>query len=330
MNVETPVDRAAAIKLALQAAVWAPSLHNTQPWIFAVSGDEISLRADTERRLRLADAEGREMLISCGAALFNLRTSLRASGVEPVVRVLPDPDRPALVARVRAGDFAVPDETSRLLNAEIERRRTHRAGFTSLPVPERLVRDLERQAVAEGARLRVIRDAGDVRLLAAVTEVAQLVQARDRQAGLEVVRWSRPPAAARRDGVPADAYPRSGARTEPRFAQRDYAWRHGWGSPDDQRFSTAPGVTAVLTTQGDDRESWITAGEALQAVLLRASGRGVSAAFHTQPLEIASLRELIGQVVCLGEHPQMIMRLGITFDHVATVRRSVAEMTEES
>jgi hypothetical protein len=32
------------------AAVWAPSLHNTQPWWFGVHGREMSLYADASRQ----------------------------------------------------------------------------------------------------------------------------------------------------------------------------------------------------------------------------------------------------------------------------------------
>ncbi|MEV4087752.1 nitroreductase family protein, partial [Nonomuraea fuscirosea] len=66
-----------AMEAAVEAARWAPSVHNTQPWTFSVSGEEISLKADTDRKLRVGDASGRELSISCGAALFTLRTALR-------------------------------------------------------------------------------------------------------------------------------------------------------------------------------------------------------------------------------------------------------------
>ena len=60
----------------------APSLHNTQPWRFAVSRDAIELHADVSRRLKL-DPDGREMVISCGAALYGLRLAVRSLGRLP-------------------------------------------------------------------------------------------------------------------------------------------------------------------------------------------------------------------------------------------------------
>ena len=41
------------------------------------------------------------MLLACGAALLNLRLAIRALGVHPAVQLLPDPNRPNLLAVVR-------------------------------------------------------------------------------------------------------------------------------------------------------------------------------------------------------------------------------------
>ncbi|MEV0202719.1 hypothetical protein [Nonomuraea sp. NPDC050691] len=226
MISRTAEHRDRVIQGALEAARWAPSVHNTQPWSFAISGEEISLRADVDRKLRLGDPSDRELLISCGAALFTIRTALRCEGVEPVVRVLPDPDRPSLVATITLGEAAEADERVRAMGRQIERRRTHRAGFTDLPVPERLMDGLVREARDEGARLTPVRSPVAVAMLAALTQAAQGAQSQDRVLTLELIRWARPPGSSRRDGVPAEGYPRTAPPTDPGFPQRDYAWRH--------------------------------------------------------------------------------------------------------
>ncbi|GAA4950277.1 hypothetical protein HD597_002537 [Nonomuraea thailandensis] len=315
-----------ALDAALEAARWAPSVHNTQPWTFSVTGEEIGLRADAGRRLRVGDASGRELLISCGAALFTMRTAIRCHGYEPVVHVLPDPDRPSLIATVRPGAATEADEATALLGEQIERRRTHRAGFTGLPVPDRLVDRLVAAAAAGGARLTPVRAPEAVGVLAGLTRAAQGVQAGDRRWSLEVIRWARPPGSSRKDGVPADGYPRRAAPTEPGFPQRDYAWRHDWGG--DGGAGTSIGVPALLTTAGDGRQEWIACGQALQHVLLLAAAHGVSAAFHTQALEMDPLRAFLRRELCSGEHPQMIMRLGVTFDGTSAVRRPLADLVD--
>ncbi|WP_235558520.1 Acg family FMN-binding oxidoreductase, partial [Sphaerimonospora mesophila] len=297
---------------------------------FSVFGEEIGVRADPERRLRVEDTSGREMLIGCGAALFNVRITLRAMDYLPLVRLLPDPDRPNLLATVRPGTLVAADEHARLMHAEIERRRTHRGAFADIPLSEEFLDALGREASEEGARLVPIGSQAAVEVLAALTCAAQRVQEQDQPFALEVLRWSRPPGSTRRDGVPAGAYPLEPGRTDPEFLQRDYARGQPWGygrRPEDPEAASA-GVVAVLTTAGDVREHWLAAGQALQRVLLRASAHGVSAAFHTQALEFSHLREFLRQELLSGEHPQMIMRLGVTLEVPEGARRP-PEVIEE-
>jgi hypothetical protein len=78
---------------------------------------------------------------------------------------------------------------------------------------------------------------------------------------------------------------------------------------------------AILTTEGDGPEDWISVGQALQCVLLFLTSCGLSAALHTQPLEIPQLREFSRAQFCEGKYPQMLLRFGATNQVVASVRR---------
>ena len=122
-------------RFAVGAAVWSPSVHNTQPWRFRAQPGEISLYADADRRLAVADLACREMTISCGAALFTTRLALRFLGYVPEVSILPDPDRPMLVARIswRAASSAAEYERE-LYGQDHASRRTHRGGFDPAPL----------------------------------------------------------------------------------------------------------------------------------------------------------------------------------------------------
>ena len=138
-------------RFVIGAAVWAPSVHNTQPWRFAVRPGEISLYADPDRWLAVADPAGREMLISCGAALFNARLALRYLGWVPETSVLPDPGRPMLVARISWTRQITPAAYECDLYQQVAARRTHRGGFEAGDLPAALLTALGRAEIGRAS-----------------------------------------------------------------------------------------------------------------------------------------------------------------------------------
>jgi hypothetical protein len=86
------------LEACVRTATTAPSLHNSQPWLFRIGTRRGDVYADPGRRLRILDPDGREQLISVGAAAFTLRVALRHAGYRCTLSTLPDPDQPDLVA----------------------------------------------------------------------------------------------------------------------------------------------------------------------------------------------------------------------------------------
>ena len=318
-------------RLVVSAAVNAPSVQNTQPWWFGHDEHEISVHADSERQLRVADPHGREMMISCGAALFTVRLALRNLGFVPKVRVLPDPDLPNLVARVAWSERVPPVEYEKQLFAEVPRRRTHRGGFDPAPLPAALLEDLAKEAAREKAMLRLMTDAADQRraaAIAAVVEAGDYALRLDSARAKEEARWAPGPSSHRQDGVPPTAYSAQPERTEPHFPSRDFAHGHGWGLPpgEGEQVVRSAGVVGLVATSVDHPVDWIHAGQALQRVLLLASSCNVAAALHSQPLELPLLRDFIRTHLIDRAYPQMVLRLGATSEAAVSVRRPVEEV----
>jgi hypothetical protein len=322
----TPPDE--LTRLVVEAAVNAPSVHNTQPWLFKASESEISVYTNPSRQLRVADPRGRELVLSCGAAVFTMRVALRHAGVVPAVSVLPDAEQPDLVARVTWGGQVPPVEYERQLFAEITRRRTHRGGFSPEPLPRGALEALREEAGLEGAMLRILAQDEQRAALAVVVEAGEHALRLDGARALEEARWAPPPGSPRRDGVPATAYPARPPRTEPNFPTRDFARGHGWGIRPHApgQLSRSAGVVCILATSVDEPTDWVRAGQALQRVLLCASSYGVAAALHSQPLELTTLREFIRVELSGRAYPQMVLRLGATSQTTASIRRPVDEV----
>jgi hypothetical protein len=320
--VETP--RADRIAHSLvDAAVWAPSVYDSQPWWFGTRGSTVTVHADAERRLDVADPDGREMFISCGAALYTLRLGVRNMGRIPQVRMLTDRRRPGLIADVGVGPERPATAEERQMYAQVTRRHTHSGGFRPGGLPIGLLQTLRTHAYCEGVCLRIVADPRTRIALAALTEAAEQVQRQNPAYVAEAARWAS--ADGRRvSGGREETCPSESAHLDAEFAGCDFARGQGWGQTGSEQ-RDATGVVALLLTDADERGDWLCAGQALQRILLSAAEYEVSGAFHSQALEVPELREFVRNRFCDGAYPQMIMRLGVA--HAGAARRSVTELT---
>jgi hypothetical protein len=316
---------AGQIDYLLATAARAPSVHNTQPWRFRAGKYAIELYADQSRKLRV-DPVGREMLISCGAALFGLRLAVRSLGHVPVVELLPDRARLRLLARVRFGAAEPMTGRERQLLAALPHRHTHRGPFAPGPLPAGLAAGLQHDALAEGATLVLVDRPLAYQQLAGILSAAGRRQDLDPLAREEVRRWSRGAADPARDGIAAHAFPAAAGRQPGRLPQRDFDLGRGLGLIDAG--GPPPAVTAVLLTRGDGRADWLRAGQALHRLLAHAASNWVFASLHTQPLEAAAIRTLIRDRLALPGAPQMLLQLGLAHTAHATARRPPDDLIE--
>jgi hypothetical protein len=125
---------------ALELAVRAPSLHNSQPWRWVAGGGVLELFADPTRIGRSTDSTGREVLISCGALLDHLRVAMAAAGWEALIDRFPNPNNHDHLATLefRPMDFVTDAHRPAGRRSGIVKRigfpsRRHRSGIRSNP-----------------------------------------------------------------------------------------------------------------------------------------------------------------------------------------------------
>ena len=144
----------------VEFACLAPSVHNTQPWRWRIRNDHlIELWADRDRQLRVADPDGRNLAISCGAALHHFMVASRALGAISTVDLTPVGGEPGLLATIRLSPGRTASDAAESLEV-LTRRRTDRRRFTSWPVPESRLAHLTRAAAGWGAYAIPILDVG--------------------------------------------------------------------------------------------------------------------------------------------------------------------------
>ncbi|MEV1331611.1 nitroreductase [Micromonospora costi] len=313
--------RAAQLRAAANAAVRAPSLHNTQPWRFRLRNGAVEVLADPARRLPMTDPSGWGVRIACGAALFNLRLALAVAGAPASVRLRPDPAEPDLLARLVPDTPRRPTPTEESLYAAIPRRFSNRAPFWPDPVPADARWRLAEAARAEQCWLELLIGFGAVAAFAEIARGAHRVLERDPNRRAERDEWVRTTAAP--DGVPAAA---GGPRGEP----HDLLPARGFNGRDrapGRDFEPEP-LVAVLGSTGNTAVDQVVAGQALQRVLLTATDAGLSASLLSQAIEVPSARDQLRLSLGRFGTPQMVLRLGYGQPGRPTPRRPVDEVLD--
>lgn len=307
------------LEVLLGAAGAAPSMHNTQPWRFDVDGSVINVHLDDSRTLPAEDPEGRAARIGIGAAVFNLRVAAAHLGLDSWFGLAPYEGEPDLMARVVFAPSTAAVPPLGLLYREIPRRHTDRAPARPVDIASPVRAELQRAAFAEGADLTFVPAERLDRVLwlevdadlRGVVDSARITERRHWIGGHRTA-----------DGVPAAALgPRSIAYPA---VVRDLSATPAERSRPAARFEANP-VLAVLSTEGDHASDQLTAGMALQRVLLVATRHGLSASFLNQSLEYDDLRRHVQELTGKPGHAHMLMRLLPSVAHEPTPRRPVAD-----
>lgn len=291
---------------AARTALHAPSVFNTQPWVWRVTTDSLQLWSDRGRQLDATDPDGRLLLLSCGAALHHARVGLAATGQQVTVDRLPDLRRPDLLAELRVTGTAPVESETRALAAAIEQRRTDRRAFGSRTVPGPVIDGLRHAVEAEGAYLHVLRP-DQIVMLGISAELAEAAESDDPDYRAELARWtSRTPWDG--DGVPVTTAVEPGLRRVPvrDFAPDQIAGLDTGGGRDQGA------EYAVVFGPGDDPIDLLRAGEALSALLLRATADGLSTAPLTDAVEVSWPRHLVRGLLAGTGEPYVVVRLGFS------------------
>ncbi|WNV84798.1 Acg family FMN-binding oxidoreductase [Umezawaea sp. Da 62-37] len=300
---------------AIGTASLAPSVRNSQPWRFRLLPDRIELHADPVHALPVTDPTGRELRLSCGAALFTLRLALKSFGVRPLVTLLPDTAAPGLLATVRLGGrVELTDETRELLSV-VPGRHTNRLPFAEVAVPVAHGQALVRAAELERSWLHIVSDQVERARLRYFVARADRLQKAD-------------PAVVAELAAVTDA---AGSASAPLRSHDE--WWLGAAPPvldgalgEDREPEP---LVVVLNSHYEGPLGELLAGQALQRVLLTATTLGLSTSFLAQPIEVGSVRAELRRSLGGSLVPQTVLRIGYGTPAPPTPRRPVSDLLDE-
>jgi nitroreductase len=314
-------------RFAVRYAILAPSSHNTQPWHFVVNGGELSICADRTRSLPNIDPFDRELIMSCGAALFNLRVALAHYNVPVAIATFPYSAEPDVVARVTFPDSGPALKDLSALFDAITKRATNRGPFFAEDVPDAFVERLRLAAEAEGVNVAIVRGPIARARVAALIAEADQRQFDDPRFRREIASWIHSSRSS--DGMPAlsQGLPALTDFTTKIAAMtiRTFDVGNGVAAAHEQLARGSP-LLVALSTPMDNNEAWLTAGQGLQRLLLVATKDGYSASYLNQAIEVSELRGRLASELQMTGYPQLLLRVGRGSAVPHSPRRPIADV----
>lgn len=291
------------IENAVRLACRAPSLYNTQPWLWVADGGRLDLFLDPSRALH-ADRSMREAHISCGAALAHLRVTMAAAGWTANVDRFPDPDDPAHLATAEfIAAERVTDYQRRRADAVLQRR-TDRLPFFAPTAWESFEPLLRSKVHADGVRMDTLPEEMRPRL-AEAARLTESLRLYDSAYHFELDWWTAPFEVS--EGIPFSSLV-SAAESDRVGVNRAFPFTHNAERRAEIRRDHSK--ILMLSTDDDSPVNALACGEALSTVLLECTMAGLATCPVAQLTELSATRELLGALTGHTDLPQVLIRVG--------------------
>jgi hypothetical protein len=293
------------LKNAVLLACRAPSVHNSQPWLWVSAGGVLRLFVDRHRTVPGTDDSGRDAIMSCGAALDHLRVAMLAGGWHSDVKRFPEPADHDLLASIEFSSVDQVTDAQRDRAEAILRRRTDRLPMNR-PTYWDLFEPVLRDTMDDSqVMLDVLSDDARPQLVEAA-QIAEDVRRDDLSYHVELDWWTSP--FVTNEGVPPTALASD---------KEDRRVDVGRWFPVRSHTDRRPEVTVdwskilVLSTPEDTRLDVLRCGEALSTVLLECTVAGMSTCTLTHLIEVEESREIVCNLIDQRGQPQVLIRVGI-------------------
>lgn len=289
-------------------ATLAPSSHNTQCWRFAVAKRSISILPDWSRRCPMVDPDDHHLFVSLGCAAQNLVEAAAAAGFAAEPARGADTDASVTLALSPSPRVVSPSFQAVTL------RQCTRTSYDGRPLPNSELGQLQAAGTGQGVNVVLLTDRAVMEQVLELVVAGNQVQLHDPGFAKELKSWIRfddAETVRRGDGLCGRCM---GSPSLPSWLGRalfGMLVRPGPENDKATRHIRSSSGIAVFVSDSDDSAHWIEAGRCYQRFALLATALGIRNAFINQPVEVATLRPLLAQLLGLGDRrPDLVVRFG--------------------
>lgn len=255
------------------------------------------------------DPSSRELYLSLGACLTNLKMAADSFKVKSEIAYFPNGLSDELCARVTFKDLPTAHlEDPTLLSAMVARR-NNRENYLADPIEDEL-KESWRSFITDGDfRLDLVTDPITKQSLAGATAAGLRMAFANKSFRAELAGWIRNNYVYCEDGIPVNTTD----MPVPSFIAATLIRLIDIGpmkAKNDQKKMIDSPVVAVISSKEDGPLSWLKSGEIFEQVQVSAAGSGIACAVLVAAVEEGDLYKKVQAVLGTDFRPQMIFRLG--------------------
>jgi hypothetical protein len=302
----------------------AANSHNTQPWLFTVAENRISLIADFSRRCPAVDPDDHHLYASLGCATENIVQAAQAYGLQAKVSIETERDYIITI------DFEPDEKQQTALFKAIPERQCTRSVYDGKPVPAAHLSRLQEISRQDGINIQLFTTHHDLKNIMQFVIAGNSAQMQDPAFIAELKHWirfSETKVTSLRDGLYSAS---SGNPTLPEWlgktAFRFVFTENAENDKYREQILSSSGVI-VFSSKQNNKQSWINAGRCYQRFALQATALGLRHAFINQAVEVPEVRSQFAEFLGIkAGRVDILVRFGYAPELPRSLRRPVTEV----
>lgn len=310
--------------------ILAPSGHNTQPWKFKVTQNEIQIHPDFHRSLPIADGDNHALYISLGCAAENIILAAENAGYRTDLKIVKDITGIEFISITLSPiDKKKEDE----LFQYIQERQVTRNAYTHEKVSSEDLKILFDSAKIPGVEVRSFIAQNEIRELEHFIIEGSNHQFRNSDFTNELVSWirfSKKEIEHKRDGIwhASMGFPKTGRLLGSLIMKKLVS-----SASEAKRWKKLVKASAgfiLFIAEENDVKHWVNMGRAFQRFGLTACKLGIHHAHVNMPCEEVEVRRKMTKSLNLGTgHPLLLIRFGYSEKMPYSYRRPLEDVLEE-